>query len=286
MLISRRDALKAGALALAAPRIGILQAAPRKLPIGLQLYSVRADCAKDFDGTLAKVAEMGFEGVEFAGYHSYAGNAEGLRKKLDQLKLKAEGAHLGAGNFAPEKLKQTVAFHKTLGCKFLILPGDGRYTHPEKSKEYAKWITDLAAALKADGMYTGHHNHTKEFEKAPGEVDKTYFDLFAERTSKDVIIQQDCGWTVMAGLDPIAMMKKYPGRMRTTHIKPKLPKNSPAGKKALIGQDVTDWKAVVQACGDIGGTEWLVLEQEDYPDGMSPLEATKASLAGLKKLLG
>jgi sugar phosphate isomerase/epimerase len=282
--ISRRDVLTLGAsgLVLAGAPGVLAAAAPRRIPIALQLYSVRGDCAKDFDGTLAKVAEMGFEGVEFAGYHSYAKNPDGLRKKLDQLKLKAAGTHIGAGSFAPDKLQETVAFHKTIGCRFLIVPGDKRFTDPDGSKEYAKAMTDAAAALKAHGLSCGHHNHTGEFKAADG--GKTYWDLFAERTSKDVILQQDMGWTTMAGLVPAELVRRYPGRTKTCHIKPKVPKGV-QGKNFIIGQDATDWKSAIRACQEVGGTEWLTVEQEDYPDGLSPLDATKKSLDGLKKIL-
>src|SRR3712207_5432916 len=124
-----------GIVALSAPRV---VAAPakraRRIPIAVQLYSVRDACSKDFDGTLKQIAEMGFEGVEFAGYHKYAEDPEGLRKKLDELKLKAAGTHIRAEAFGPDKLKKTIAFHKTIGCRFLIVPGDKRFTDPDKSQ--------------------------------------------------------------------------------------------------------------------------------------------------------
>ncbi len=270
-------ALAHGAPALAAPK----KAVPRKIPIGLQLYSVRDACAKDMDGTLARVAEMGFAGVEFAGYHSYGKDPEGLRKKLDALKLKVAGTHIRADSFGPDKLKATIDFHKTIGCRFLIVPGDGRFTDPEKSKDYAKVMTETAAALKPEGLFCGHHNHTKEFEKAG---DKTYWDLFAERTSKDVILQNDLGWTKLAGYDPVDTIKRYPGRTRTAHFKAKLPKGA-EGKKPFIGQDIMDWKGIIVACDEVGGTEWFTIEQEDYPDGLSPLDCVRTSLTGLKKIL-
>jgi len=276
---TRRDVLRtagAGALALAAVPSRALAQARKRIPIAVQLYSVRDVCGKDFDGALQQVAEMGFEGVEFAGYHKYGGNPEGLRKKLDELKLKAAGTHIGAGSLTPGNLKKTVEFHKTIGCRFLIVPGDGRFTHPEKSKEYAQLLTEAAAALKPEGMYCGHHNHTGEFKK---EGDKTYWDLFAERTSKDVVLQNDIGWTTAAGLDPVALIKRYPGRTKTTHLKAH-------GGKPIIGQDTVNWKGVIPALYEFGGTEWFVVEQESYPDGKTSMECTRLSLEGLRKILG
>jgi len=253
----------------------------RKIPVAVQLYSVRADCGKDFDAALTQVAKMGFVGVEFAGYHSYGGKAKELRRKLDDLNLKVAGTHIGTGTLRGDALSKTIEFHQTIGCKFLIVPGDRDFTDPEKSKALAETFNKTAPVLKPLGMACGYHNHTGEFKK---DGDKTYWDLFAERTSQDVVLQQDCGWTAAAGLNPIDLMKRFPGRMKTTHFKPTVIGND-ATKKAILGQDSVDWAAVFVACRDIGGSEWIIVEQETYPDGKSPMECTELSLAGLKKLL-
>lgn len=257
------------------------QGAVRNIPISLQLYSVRNDCAKDFDAALAQVAKMGFAGVEFAGYHKYSGKAAELRKKLDELNLKAAGTHIGTGSFRGDELKKTIEFHQVLGCKFLIVPGDGDFTHPEKSKALAETFNKAAEVLKPLGLYCGYHNHTHEFTKVG---DTTYWHLFADRTSNEVVLQQDCGWTAAAGYDPVELIKRYPGRTRITHFKPTVVKND-SSKKPILGQDSVDWAAVLAACRQVGGTEWITIEQEVYPDGKSPMECTELSLAGLKKIL-
>jgi sugar phosphate isomerase/epimerase len=284
--LSRRQFIQRSALAAAAlslSRAGWAQNAAKKLPVALQLYSVRGDCGKDFDAALAQVAKLGFDGVEFAGYYNYAGKAKELRAKLDDLNLKVAATHIGTGSFRGDALKATIEFHQAIGCKFLIVPGDGDFTHPEKSKALAELFTQTAATLKPLGMACGYHNHTGEFKK---DGDKTYWDLFAERTPKDVILQQDCGWTAEAGLDPVAMMKKYAGRMKSTHFKPTVTTaDKGKDKKAFLGQDSVDWVAVFAGCREFGGTEWITLEQEVYPDGKSPMEATAISFAALKKLL-
>jgi sugar phosphate isomerase/epimerase len=290
--ISRRNALKltaAGLLAAAAPG-GIIRASqccaaakPAKhIPICLQLYSVRGDCGKDIDAAMTQVAEMGFEGVEFAGYYKYGSDAKALKKKLDDLGLKAAATHIRTNSFIGDALKRTIDFHKTIGCKFLIVPGDGAFSNPEKSKVLAETFNKTAEALKPEGMYCGYHNHTHEFKKVG---DKTYWELFAERTSDDVVLQMDVGWTVTAGQDPVALIRKYPGRTKSTHFKPATLKGD-KGKTHLIGQDSVDWKGVIAACREVGGTEWITIEQERYPDGKSPMECSKLSLEGLKKLLG
>ncbi len=280
--LSRRDFVKSSIIATAAlglrPSLWAQGSAnPR---ISVQLYSVRDDCAKDFDKALAEVAKMGFAGVEFAGYHKYGGKAKELRQKLDELNLAAAGTHIGTGSFRGDELKRTIEFHQVIGCKMLMVPGDKDFTDPEKSKALAETFNQTAAVLKPLGMYCGYHNHTHEFTKVG---DTTYWHLFAERTSKDVVLQQDCGWSAAAGYNPAELIRRYPGRTKITHFKPTVV-NKEAGKKPILGQDSVDWKAVLTACREAGGTEWITVEQELYPDGMSPMECTALSLAGLKKI--
>jgi len=280
--ISRRGFLgwtAAGALAAALP----LRAQAAKRPgLGVQLYSVRDVCGKDFDAALKQIAELGFEGVEFAGYHKYGNDAAGLRKKLDELGLKAAGTHIGANSFVGDALKKTIDFHKTIGCSLLIVPGDGRFTKPDGNKELAELMNKAADALKPEGLSCGYHNHTAEFNKGEGE--KSWWDLFAERTTKDVVLQIDFGHALYAGVDCVGLVKKSPGRVKTTHIKGRLPKGA-QGKKPFVGQDTGDWKAILGACMEVGGTEWFSVEQEDYPDGKSSMECTKISLDGMKAVL-
>jgi sugar phosphate isomerase/epimerase len=261
----------------------LLAAEARKIGISVQLYSVRDDCAKDFDAAIERIAKMGFTGVEFAGYHKYGGKAKELRKRLDDLHLTATGTHIGAGSLKGPALKSTVEFHQTIGCKYLIVPGDAAFGDPVKSKEFAETFNKAMETLKPLGMACGYHNHT-EIAKVDAETKKTYWELFAERTTPDVVLQQDVGWTAAAGLDPVELIKKHPGRTKIPHFKPTVVGKA-AGKKAIFGQDSVNWKGVIEACYTVGGTEWFVIEQEVYPDGKSPMECTELSLAGLKKLL-
>ena len=265
----------AGSRALAAPAAG------RRIPISVQLYSVRDDCGKDFDATLAAVAKLGLAGVEFAGYYKYAGKAKELRAKLDELGLKAAATHIGTNTLRGDALNQTIEFHKELGCKYLIVPGDGDFTNPDKSKALAEFFNETAAKLKAHGLACGYHNHKHEFAKAG---DSNHWELFAERTTKDVVLQVDCGWAAAAGQDCADLMKRHPGRMKVVHIKPTV-FDGAKDKKAIFGQDSVNWAPVLTACRDLGGTEWLTLEQETYPDGKSPMECTALSFAALEKAI-
>ena len=283
--VSRRDMLKATAAGTLA--VGLTQAralakeTSAKAPgISLQLYSVRGDCGKDFDRALAQVAEMGFEAVEFAGYHKYGGDPEALRGKLDDLRLKVAGTHIGAGSLVGDSLAKSIEFHKVIGCKYLIVPGDGRFSKPDGSKQLAELFNKAAEALKKVDMYCGYHNHTHEFHK---EGDKTYWELFAERTSKDVVLQQDVGWSTVAGQDAAALIRKYPGRSQIIHCKPALVRGDSG--RPIIGEDSVKWAEIITACKEAGGTEWLTIEQEAYLPNTSPMECVKMSLAGLKEIV-
>ncbi len=280
-LISRRSFVKNSALAAGA-LVGsrVLAAdAMRHIPLSVQLYSVRDDCAKDFDATLAALAKMGFKAVEFAGYHKYTGKPKELRAKLDELGLKVAASHMSTNVLRGDALQQTVEFHQQIGCKYLIVPGDFAFNLPQKSKELAEFFNQTAARLKPLGMACGYHNHKSEFVKAE---DSNYWELFAARTCQDVILQLDCGWAAAAGQDCADLMKRHAGRMKVVHIKP-IVFGDATGKKAIFGQDSVNWSPVLAACREVGGTEWLTLEQEYYPDDKSPLECTALSLEALKK---
>ncbi len=280
--LSRRDFVKSSILTATALTVSPSlfaqgAASPR---ISVQLYSVRDACGKDFDAALSELAKMGFAGVEFAGYHKYGGKAKELRQKLDELGLVAAGTHIGTGSFRGEELKRTIDFHQTIGCKYLVVPGDGDFTNPEKSKALAELFNQTAETLKPLGMYCGYHNHTHEFTKVG---DTTYWHLFADRTTKDVVLQQDCGWSAAAGYNPVELIKKYPGRTKITHFKPTVVGNDQS-KKPILGEDSVDWAAVLAACRQAGGTEWVTVEQEAYLPGKSPMDCTELSLKGLKKI--
>jgi len=134
-----------------------------KIPIALQLYSVREDCARDLPGTIEAVAKMGYDGVEFAGY--YGRNAKELRKLCDNVGLPIVSTHIGLDILLGDELKKTVEFHHILGCKFLIVPGlaESRRNSRAAWLDTAKLFNEIAEKLAPEGMRTGYHNHSIEF---------------------------------------------------------------------------------------------------------------------------
>ncbi len=250
--------------------------------LSVQLWSVKDDVAADFEGTLKKLKAMGFQGVEFAGnFGPYANDAKGLKKFLDKNGLKASGAHVHFDKLSPEKIDATIAFYKAIDCKYLIIPMDKRAFTSEGAKQVADDLKKVQEKLSQHGMHTGYHNHKEEME---GETGKTPWDVIGTNTGSDVVLQQDVGWTEVAGKDPVDFVKAYPGRTITTHYKAAAPKEGNK-ENPIIGQDTTDWKSLIIANKTLGGTLWLVVEQEVYPEGMTPMQSVEASLKGLKKII-
>lgn len=245
------------------------------IPIGLQLYSVRDDCAADLEGTLKAVAGMGYDGVEFAGY--YGRSAEDLRKLLDDLGLKCCGTHTGIDTVLGDHLQATIDFNKTLGNRFLIVPGlPPEYIGSRENwKKTAGVFNEIAERLQGTGMQTGYHNHHIEFQPLDGEMP---WDTFFGNTTKDVIMQLDTGNALVGGADPVPFLRRYPGRAITVHLK----EHSATNDKAIIGEGDVKWDEAIALCRDEGATEWFIVEQESY--AFAPLECVDKCLKALKAM--
>jgi len=246
--------------------------------IALQLYSVREDCAKDFNGTLKAVAEMGYEGVEFAGY--YGRSAENLRSILDDLGLKVAGTHIGINTLLGEEFDRTVEFNRILGNRFLIIPGLPAEMLSSKTKclETAGLFNDIARKLRKEGMRIGYHNHMAEFKKVDGE---RIWDLFFSSTIPDVVMQLDTGNAMHGGVDAegvLEIVRKYPGRAVTVHVK----EYSSKDPKAVVGEGEMKWREFFELCRTVGGTEWYIVEQESYV--YPPFECVKRCLENLRRM--
>ncbi len=250
--------------------------------LSVQLWSVKDQVKADFKGTLQQLADMGFEGVEFANeFGEFSGDAKAVRAVLDEIGLAGSGAHVSFEQLNDENFADTVTFYQTLGVDMLVVGWDERAWHPEGIKEIVALLNKLEKKLAPFGMKTGFHNHDHEFNAYEG---TTYWDYLAQNTGQNVILQQDVGWTTYAGKDPIDYVKRYPGRTLTTHYKVRLPEGT-QGKLPLIGQDTIDWLNLSKTNIAVGGTLWFVVEQEEYPNGLTPLQAVKVSKDGLTEIL-
>jgi sugar phosphate isomerase/epimerase len=264
------------ACAAGAGLAGLLPAARKKIPIAVQLYSVRQMCAKDLPGTIAGVAKLGYQGVEFAGYHNHT--APELRKMLDDNGLKCCGTHIGIETLLGDSLAQTIEFNKTIGNRNLIVPGlPEKYRNSAAAwRDTARLFSELAEKVKPQGMRVGYHNHASEFHPLDGQ---TAWDIFCSNSSKDVITQLDFGHALDGGGDPVAALKRYPGRAKTVHVT----EWSATKKDALIGDGEVKWKEVLAACEKVAGTEWYIIEEET--SGLPGLEGIDQALKRFRKLL-
>jgi len=280
MNISRRNLLKLGAgtsamwLAGAAPLGAAAKPRDRKIPVGLQLYSVRHLCEKDLPRVLAAVAKMGYEGVEFAGY--YDRTAEELRKMLDKNGLKCCGTHIRLDTLTGDALKGTVEFNETLGNPYLIVSWmPHTYLESVQSiKDMAKVYNELAEKVKEKKMRVGYHAHGGDFKKVDGQA---AWDVFFDNTTDDVVMQLDIGNCIEGGGDPIATLKRFPGQSTTIHLK-----EFGGPPEAVVGEGDVDWKQVFKVCETTGGAEWYIVEHERGAG--NPLDNVKRCLENVRKM--
>ncbi len=275
----RREFVRRAALGAAGVTLGLATAretkgaANGKIPIGLELYSIRDQCKTDLPGMLAAVSKIGYKGVEFAGYHGRS--AKELRKMLDDNGLVACGTHTGYDTVLPDKLAQTIEFNHTIGNHFLIVPSMSARSK-QQWLERAKQFNELADKVKPEGMFVGYHAHAGDFKKYDGE---TAWDLFFGNTQPEVVMQLDTSNCCDGGADPVAVLKKYPGRARTIHIKP-----HGAGPDSVIGEDKINWKEVFAFCEGVGKTDWYVVEHESSKDPVNAVKRTFEALRAMGKV--
>lgn len=270
--VSRRTflsrGLKSTALAAAAANVGIVSAfaaenyGGKKIPIGLQLYTVGGDMRRDAAGTLAQIAKLGYKGVEFAGGYPST-DAKEVRKMLDDTGLKCCGSHVGVNTLQGDNFAKSVEFAKTIGNTRLIAPSLFRNfsNDPDKDRKTVEDMADtfntISDKLKPEGLRTGFHCHPPEFRKIG---DSTVWDIFFTRAKKEVIMQCDLGHMGSAGVDPVSYLTRYPGRASSVHVKP----SAKVKRGGLVGDadDNLDWPAIFKACESVGGTEWYVVEYD------------------------
>lgn len=271
------------------------------LPIALQLYSVRDFMEKDFEGTLKKVKEMGYEGVEFAGL--YDRDPHEIRALLDEIGLTAISAHVAADTLLAD-LDGQLAAYQTLGCRFIALPWSAEEYRPGAAKfpvliEQAKTI---GAAAKKYGITLLYHNHDFEFVPLNG---KPGLDVLYEEVPADLLeTELDTCWVQVAGQDPASYVRKYTGRAPVVHLKDfLLAGQKPKQMYELIGVEqkkeedeaagtfefrplgcgLLDVPAVLAAAQD-AGTQWVVVEQDQPSMGLTSLACVEHSLRYLHTL--
>lgn len=251
-----------------------------EIPLALQLYSVREDCARDLPGTLKSLSNMGYKGVEFAGYHGHS--ADDLKRILKSADLKVVGTHININSLLGDELDRTVLFNKILGNQFLIVPSLPPWMINSKVEwlETAQLMNRIAKRIKPEGLRVGYHNHpnARAFQRINGELP---WDLLFGATSPDVLMQLDAGNAMREGLSPdeiLEILSRYPNRSVTVHLK----EFSSTNEQALLGEGEMKWKEFFSLCRTIGGTKWYIIEQENC--AVSPLECARLCIQNFFRL--
>jgi sugar phosphate isomerase/epimerase len=253
----------------------------KKIPVGLELFSVRNELKADLNGTVRAVAKMGYEVVEFfSPYYAWtAEQTKDMRKLLDDLGIKCLSTHNDAKNFTPENLSKTADLNKILGAKYAVMASSGGAKGVSGWTAVAETLNHAADTWKSAGLRPGYHNHQLEF--TPLEDKQRPMDILAKNTHKDVMLQFDVGTCVEAKSDPVAWINQNPGRIRSMHCKDWAPG---PGYKVLFGEGDVPWKPIFAAAEKTGGIEYYLIEQEGY--SLPALETADKCLANFRKLHG
>ncbi|MBE6550763.1 MAG: sugar phosphate isomerase/epimerase [Ruminococcaceae bacterium] len=178
----------------------------------IQLYSIRDLSAKDFPAAIKAAAEIGYSAIEFAGFFGY--EAETVKKLLDENNIAVSGTHTGWQELTDENIDKTIAYHKTIGNKYIIVPG-GDFSTKEKLDAFIELIKKASPKLKAEGITLGYHNHSHEF--VPNTDGLYIFDELFNRT--DIALELDTFWAYAADKDPVGLMEKIGDRLIFIHLK-------------------------------------------------------------------
>jgi len=299
MRISRKKFIQDSTLTIAGAALfsnSIFTAAKNKTITGVQLYSVRDDMKKDPLGTLKKLAEMGFRHVEHANYVDrkfYGYSAKEFKKILSDLGLNMPSGHtvMGSRHWDEEKKeftdlwKYTVEDAAIMGQQFVISPSleEGWRKDQDKLKQYMEVFNKSGELCKKSGMKFGYHNHDFEFKEKF--ADLTLYDIILQNTDSQLVIQQlDIGNMYSGGGRALDVIKQYPGRFASLHVKDEIavPGSQHGYESAVLGKGIIDVKKVLEESIKTGGSIHLIIEQESY-QGKTPLDSVKENLQIMKQ---
>ncbi|MGA2253729.1 MAG: TIM barrel protein [Thermoguttaceae bacterium] len=247
----------------------------KKIPIALQLYAVRGDFARDVPGTLKAVSKLGYEGVEFWGYAGTPNvfqdySAKQLRKLLDNNGLKCCGMHHQLKALEPEKFGTTVENNRILGNRFLVVAAaQERMSSEDAILGFAAMLNETARKLRTEKMRVGYHSHPFDFAKIEG---RFAWDILFGHTDPEVIMQLDVGNCLAGKGDPLAMLRKFPGRTLSIHIKEHQEKKF----------DGKFYQEIFKLCETSCKTEWYIVEMGG-DDGVG-MDIPRQALADLHRL--
>lgn len=244
--------------------------------LGIQLYTVRRELAKDVEGTLSRLADIGYREVEFAGYPN--GTARSLRKILDRLRLSAPSGHVGLQALRGD-WDQTLDQAATVGQRYVVVA----FVNPSERRTADDWkriaalFNKAGEAARARGLQFAYHNHDYEFVPLEGQVP---YDLLLQETDPRLVqLELDLYWITKGGQDPLAYFAKWPGRFPLVHIKDM--DATPRRSFTEVGRGTIDFKRIFGKAKQAGIRHYFY-EQDEVPG--SPFDSAKASFDYLRAL--
>jgi sugar phosphate isomerase/epimerase len=248
----------------------------RLTTIGAQLYTVRRELEKEFEGTLARVAGLGYREVEFAGYFGHT--PKEVEDVLARHNLVSPAAHVQLADLRGSLQTMIEAAH-VIGHEYLLLA----WTPPEERKSLDDYrrLADLCnragEQTKRAGVQFAYHNHDFEFATVEGRVP---YDLLLERMDSELVkLELDLYWIVKGGASPLDYFKKYPGRFHLLHVKDM--DATPRHYFTEVGRGVIDFKSIF-ANAERAGVKHYFVEQDETPG--SPFDSLKISMDYLRRL--
>ncbi len=287
--MNRRTFLEILTAAAVLPRHLSWAAAEHRMEkIGLQLYTVRDQMKADFDGTIAKVASIGYKEVEFAGY--FGRTPEQVRAVIDRNGLTSPSCHVEYAVLG-DQWPSVIESSKTIGQSYIVCPWipEEIRKQPDGWKRAIDTFNHAGEISKKSGIQFAYHNHWFEFLPVNG---KLPYDMLLEQCDPDLVkMELDLCWITVAGADPLTYFNRYPGRFPLVHVKDmkKLPKVSASGGQDFgdslkdmteVGSGIIDWKRILGQSDKAGIKHYIV--EHDKPQ--APFESIKISYNYLSKL--
>lgn len=268
------------------------------MKLGLQAYTVRDSLKQDFNGTLQRIKEIGYDGIELAGL--YGIEPTEIKKILDTLELPAISAHVPYDELI-ENTSNTITKYKSIGCKFITIPYLKDEDRPGKSgfEKVLENIAKIGQECKKQGIILLYHNHDFEFTRLENNIYGLDF-IYSEITQDILQTELDTCWIKVVGEDPCEYIEKYRNRCPIVHLKDftgiksghmyeliGINQNEATCESEFkftpVGYGVQNFPKILSACSK-SSTEWLIVEQDKTYE-LNSIEAASLSFKYLKKYM-
>jgi len=268
----------------------LLAGTHKKFGVGLQLYTIRDAIADDLEGSLEKVAGIGYKNLELANYTDgmfYGKTPKEFRKMMDDFGFKVISSHTSveAEGIKIETAQKMADAHAELGVEYCVQPW---VQEKDRNVEmYKKMVGDwnkVGEIMKNVSIQFGYHNHNFEFANLNGVV--PYYDILLKEMDPDLIVLElDLFWATKAGQDPVELFNRYPGRFHLLHLKDMSIDNAPyytieKDDITSVGEGLIDFKRILKAKKK-GGVKYGFVEDDNQGSG-TPFKAIETSFSNLR----